>query len=272
MSRSLNTLALACATGAVCEATRSSATNSSPSPVFGAARLRSTGVALMTSGRSVAIVLFSPSPRPARPSPKLIVFCWIAVLVFWSNMLNSWLMSTGSRVCETGIVAPAFSVCEEVPFSSSRYFSPTAETDCTITFVSAGSGSNFLFQLQVGDRRHAPGRRVLWGLSELTIAHARARDPHLVGRLQPRGFGQHDFQVVRRHERQPVVGVVGEEHRDDHDQRRDRADQQRAARQGVAAARVHGVSDGSQPMSALSMNGEEPSAAGCVAAPGQRRS
>ena len=69
------------------------------------------------------------------------MFCWLAVRVFLSNMLNSWSMSTGSRVWQTGIVAPALSVACEVPFSSSRYFSPIADTDCTIALVSAGSGS-----------------------------------------------------------------------------------------------------------------------------------
>ena len=78
-------------------------------------------------------------------------------------------MSTGSRVCETGIVAPAFSVCEEEPFSSSRYFSPTAETDCTIAFVSAGSGCTFFSSFRSAIAVTRPVAGSSWGLSELTI-------------------------------------------------------------------------------------------------------
>ncbi len=58
-------------------------------------------------------------------------------------------MSTGSRVCAIGIVWPAFSVWRALPFSSSRYFRPIAETDCTTAFVSAGSGSTFFSSLRV---------------------------------------------------------------------------------------------------------------------------
>ena len=50
-------------------------------------------------------------------------------------------MFTGSVVWLTGIVWPALIVWLDVPFSSSRYFRPIAETDSTIAFVSAGSGS-----------------------------------------------------------------------------------------------------------------------------------
>ncbi len=68
-------------------------------------------------------------------------------------------MSTGSRVCATGIVWPAFSVWRELPFSSSRYFRPTAETDCTTALVSAGSGSTFFssFSVAIAVRRPVRG-------------------------------------------------------------------------------------------------------------------
>ena len=76
-------------------------------------------------------------------------------------------------------------------------------------------------------------------------ADSRAADAHLVGGLQARGLGQRDFDVVGGDERQAVVGVVGQEHGDDHDQRRDRPDQERAAGEGSTAAPVHqGVSVG----------------------------
>ncbi len=56
-------------------------------------------------------------------------------------MSKNWLRSTGSRVWLTGIVAPCLSVFCEVPFSSSRYFVPIDDVDCTTACVSAGSGS-----------------------------------------------------------------------------------------------------------------------------------
>ena len=182
-------------------------------------------------------------------------------------------MFTGSVVWSTGIVCPAFNVLEELPFSSSRYFSPIAETDCTIAFVSAGSGSTFFSSLRLAIAAHAAGALVLVDRQRADDAHARAGDAHLVGGLQAGALGQFDFDVVGRHERQAVVGVVGEEHGDEHDQRRHGPDQQRASGERVSAAAVHqGVSEGSQLSSSPSTNGEEPSAAGCVAAPGQRRS
>ena len=50
---------------------------------------------------------------------------------------------------------------------------------------------------------------------------------HLVADDQVRAVGDVDLQLLGRHERQPGVGVVGQEHRDDRDQHRDRADQHR---------------------------------------------
>ena len=57
-------------------------------------------------------------------------------------------MLTASRVWSTGIVWPAFSGCREVPFSSSRYFRPIAETDCTIALVFGRQRFDALFELQ----------------------------------------------------------------------------------------------------------------------------
>jgi len=37
----------------------------------------------------------------------------------------------------------------DVPFSSSRYFRPIAETESTVAFVSAGSGSTFFSSLRL---------------------------------------------------------------------------------------------------------------------------
>ena len=52
-------------------------------------------------------------------------------------------MSTGSVVWLTGISCPALIVSLDLPFSSSRYFRPIADTDSTVALVSFGSGSTF---------------------------------------------------------------------------------------------------------------------------------
>ncbi len=68
-------------------------------------------------------------------------------------------MFTGSRVWPIGIAWPALIVCVEVPFSSSRYFSPIADTDWTIARVSAGSGSTLFssFRLAIAVMRPVCG-------------------------------------------------------------------------------------------------------------------
>ncbi len=180
-------------------------------------------------------------------------------------------MSTGSRVCAIGIVCPAFSVCARAALFQFEVLQADRRDRLHDRPRVGRQRFDFLFELEGRDRREAPGARVLVGLQRADDPDARARDPHLVGGLQAGGLRQFDLDVVRRHERQAVVGVVGEEHGHDDDQRRDRADQQRARGERVATT-VHGVSVGSQLSSSPSTNGEEPSAAGWVAAPGQRRS
>jgi hypothetical protein len=73
-----------------------------------------------------------------------------------------------------------------------------------------------------------------FGVSELTTP---TRVPAIRTWLE--GLGERDFDVVGGHERKPVVGVIGQKHGDDHDQRRDGPDQERAGGEGVAAAAVH---------------------------------
>ena len=68
----------------------------------------------------------------------------------------------------TGIVSPARSGAREVPFSSSRYFSPIADTDSTIARVSRGSGSMLFSSFRFAIAVSAPVRGSSCGLSELT--------------------------------------------------------------------------------------------------------
>ena len=79
------------------------------------------------------------------------------------------MMSTGSRVCATGIVSPASSARCEVPFSSSRYFNPIADTDSTIACVSAGSGSTLFSSFRWAIAVTCPLLGFNCGVSELTI-------------------------------------------------------------------------------------------------------
>jgi len=99
----------------------------------------------------------------------LLVLILIAVRVGLLNMSKSSSMSTGSRVWDTGIVDPAFRVLLELPFSSSRYFRPIAETDCTTALVSAGSGSTFFSRWTSAIAVTFPVCGFSSGLSLLTI-------------------------------------------------------------------------------------------------------
>ena len=77
-------------------------------------------------------------------------------------------MLTASRVWATGIVSPALIVLRELPFSSSRYFRPIVETDCTTAFVSAGSGSTLFSSLSSAIAVTRPVRGFSYGLIALT--------------------------------------------------------------------------------------------------------
>ncbi len=78
-------------------------------------------------------------------------------------------------------------------------------------------------------------------LDRLDHADAGAADPHLVALDQRVGVGHAGGEVVGGDEGKAVVGVVGEEDGDEHDQHRHRPDDHRAARHPLYAAAVsHG--------------------------------
>ena len=121
-----------------------------------------------------------------------------------------------------------------------RNLSPRADLGRIVKVESTGSGSAFLSRLSESsaetlavallDRHH-----------RLDDADADAADPHLVAFDQGVGVGHLGLEVVGGDEGQAVVGVVGEEDRDDHDQDRHRPDQDRAARHSLySAAPSHG--------------------------------
>ena len=197
---------------------------------------------------------------------------WLAMRVFLSNMSKNWSISTGSRGVRERDRLPGLDLCLEWPSFQRQVLQ--ADRGDRLHDRSGVHRQRFdaLFELQLDDRGDPAGLRVLLGAERVHDAHARTADAHLVALDAGPSLGQFGLDVVGGHERQAVVGVVGEVDGDDHDQRRDRPDQQRAAGQRALAAAVHGVCVGSQPSLPLSVNGEEPSAAGWVAAPGQRRS
>ena len=121
----------------------------------------------------------------------------------------------------------------------SRYLSPSAERERTITVESTGSGSTFLSSFRSTLRVNGAGLRVLDRLDRLDEADPDAADPHLVAADQRVGVRHLDRDPVGGHERQAVVGVVGEEDGEDHDQGRDRADQRRAGGDGACSAAGH---------------------------------
>ncbi len=117
----------------------------------------------------MAIVLFSPSPRPAKELPKVSSSCAIAILVRLSNILKKFCICTGSPDCEAEIVAPSGSFALERPRVSSRYFRPIVETDSTRVRVSTGSGPACFSSLRLTIAVILPVAGFWWGTSPLTI-------------------------------------------------------------------------------------------------------
>jgi hypothetical protein len=92
--------------------------------------------------------------------------------------------------------------------------------------------------MEVDDRRGgAVGLGVGRDLRDGADAMAALAD--LVALDQARPVGQLDLDVIGRDERQPVVGVVGQEHRDDRHEDGDAADEDRVGGDRGVAAAVH---------------------------------
>ena len=95
------------------------------------------------------------------------------------------------------------------------------------------------------------------GLDAVDEPDQRAAHVHLGAVGQLVGVGDLHVQRVAGHERQPVVGVVGQEHRDDHREHGQRADQDRASRAGCdrgagSSRRVRSGSRGGRSASPMS--------------------
>ena len=86
-----------------------------------------------------------------------------------------------------------------------------------------------------------PAGRQLDGLHVLDDADAEAAGADLVALDEVLAVGEADLQRGRRHERQAVVGVVGEEDRDDHHEHGHRAHEHRVGEHGGCGAASHGL-------------------------------
>ena len=140
------------------------------------------------------------------------------------------------------MTAPSASSVRDVPRTSSTYFSPSAERGRMRIVESSGSGVADESSLSVSwAPRAAPVLRAdRLDLRDLTDAEAALAN--LVSDDEPGGVRRVDLELERRHERQPLVGAVGEQHRDDDDEHRQRSDDERARRARSAAAASHGPS------------------------------
>ncbi len=140
VSSATNIRACTSATGATSAAVSRSASTRRPSWVSGSARMRATGWRRSRAGASLPIASLSAGPRAASAFPNSTRLRWIASRVGSSNVLSTWSNSTGSgRARLSGIVAPSGIPSLESPWLISRYLSPRAERERTITVESWGS-------------------------------------------------------------------------------------------------------------------------------------
>ena len=147
-------------------------------------------------------------------------------------MLKNSSSSTGTDAWLAGSVAPSAKTFFERPVSSSTYFSPSAERGRMTTFESTGTAPAFLSSFSVSlrpdlavgehDRRHVGHD-----------ADAEAARAHLVALDQVGAVGHEHVELARGHERQPVVGVVGQEDGHDEDERGHRPDRARGWRRST---------------------------------------
>ena len=222
-------------TGATAAAVRSSAWNSWPKRVCGSARFFRTGIALFVSGSSATIASLMLVPRPASASPNSRRLTWFAARVGSSNMLKKSSNSTGLGVAFLSGSVPSSGIpLLDVPRVTSMYLRPSGERGRTMIVELLGQRLHVRLELEVHLRRDA-AVSVRDRLDLVDDPDAVAADPHLVAGDEVRRVRQLHPDAVGRHERQAVVGVVGEEDGDEQDEHRRRADQHRVRRHGCAA-------------------------------------
>jgi hypothetical protein len=123
-------------------------------------------------------------------------------------------MSVDALPCSAGTVSPLANALSLEPSWSSRYLRPSAERGRIRNVESLEVELGDDLAVRVADRAHV-----------LDHADAAAARADLVARHEVGAVGHAHLQRRRRHERQALVRVVGQEDRDDHDEDRHAADE-----------------------------------------------
>ena len=191
-----------------------------------------------SSGTNAPIASLTSAPRPARPSLKPMVEAVTPRRVGGSNIDSTWSRSTVAPVWRSGTVAPSANVRRERPRSDREVLLPDRALQPDRERRVDRQRPDAPVELEPEHRDRLPVRRPL-GLHAVDEPDERAAHVDLgaVGELA--GVGDLHVQRVAGHERQAVVGVVGQEHRDDHHEHGQRADQDRVAEAAAVATGVH---------------------------------
>ena len=135
------------------------------------------------------------------------------------------------------IVAPSASSRDERPRTSSTYFSPSAERGRILIVESSGTGVADVSSCSVSC---APSPGARHGRDPRDLPDAEAALADLVADDEARGVRHVDADLLDRDERQPAVGLVGEQHGGDEHEHRDGADEDRVRGDRARAAAGHG--------------------------------
>jgi hypothetical protein len=232
MSRLTNSSACASAAGATMAAVSASARTNRRRFVSGLDRLRATGMMSRRSGRSAPIAWLMLSPRPANASPKP----WRFVAAASEHVqelveLDGRGRGLGQRDRVAVLEALVGAAARELDvLEAQRGARPDDDRR-----VGRQRGDRAL-ELQAEDR---DARAVIAALDLDLVdgADARAPEPDLVPAHEVRRARHLGLERVGGNEREALVGVVGQEHGDEHDEHGRRADQHGVA--GNAAAPAH---------------------------------
>ena len=199
--------------------------------VCGELRLRITGISRSTSGRQVADRRVERQAAAGEGVAELELVQLDSRRVGSWKVLKSWSISTGSGRAgvEPGASRPAGSPSSDCPGSISRNFSPSAERERTMKVDPRAAARRSC--RASGRAWRGPCRPLLDRGDRLTVPTRTPPTRTSLPWTSALAFGTLGRDLVGRHEGQAVVGVVGEEDGEDHDQRRQRPDQDRDCRE-----------------------------------------
>ena len=239
-ARSPNSWACTSATGATCGRRRAERREQvAQLAVAGSTGCASPGSGAPGTGRSWRIVSLMSAPRPANESPKPISAFWASGACAgrrWTARPRA--RARAATALRSGTVAPSSNVRSERPGSSSTYLRPSAERGPHAEARVDRERLDVLVQLQLelGDAS-APGRRPAPDtVMSSTAPDAEAAGPHLVAGDELGAVGDLGVELVGRDERQALIGVVGDEDRDDRHEHGHGPDQDRAGGELSAGA------------------------------------